>query len=104
MLILANGNLLTQDPRNPHAQALAIRNGRIVCCGDTDDLVAGAPAGTRVIDLSGRAVVPGFNDAHVHVWKVGHLLTSMVDLRPARSLREIKDKIQAAASKVPPGA
>ncbi len=57
--------IYTMDPARPRASNVAIANGRIVACGfDSLDYVTG-PA-TRVIDLHGRAVVPGFVDAHIH--------------------------------------
>ena len=64
------------------AQAVGVRDGRIAHVGTTADVARASPARrTRKIDLAGRTVVPGFNDAHAHIWKIGHLLTTMLDLR-----------------------
>lgn len=65
-LILANGKVFTGDAAQPSAEAIAIRGQRIVALGTSKDIVALADSKTRRIDLQGRLVTPGFNDAHVH--------------------------------------
>lgn len=99
-----NATVLTQDSTRPVANALWVRDGKIAAVGEKSDVEAALKAGTPRIDLGGRTVVPGFNDAHVHVWKVGHLLTSMLDLRGAKSLGGIRDAIGERARKAPAGA
>jgi predicted amidohydrolase YtcJ len=47
--------------------------------------------------LEGRTLLPGFNDAHVHVWKVGQLRTTMLDLRGVRSLAEVYRRVEERA-------
>ena len=65
-LILLNGKIFTSDPSRPHAAAIAVRGDRIQAVGNNDDLRKLADGKTRIIDLGGRTVVPGFNDAHAH--------------------------------------
>jgi hypothetical protein len=65
--VLLNGKVFTANPARPWAQALAIRGDRVVAVGDTPAVAGLAGSSTRRIDLGGRTVVPGFNDAHVHV-------------------------------------
>jgi len=65
--VLYHGKVFTADPGRPWAHAVAIRGGRIVAVGDDGPVRALAGPGTRSIDLGGRVVVPGFNDAHVHL-------------------------------------
>jgi predicted amidohydrolase YtcJ len=103
-LVLLGGHVLTQDPRRPRATALAVRDGRLTAVGDDDEVLARATAGTRRVALRGRTVVPGLVDAHAHIWKIGHLLTSMTDLRGAASLADLQDRIAAAAARLAPGA
>jgi len=102
-LIFRNGTLLTQDPARPVASALAAAGGRIVAVGRDQDVLHLSGPGTRTIDLGGRTLLPGFNDAHAHVWKIGHLLTTMVDLRGAASLVEIGNRLREAAERHPTG-
>ncbi len=65
--ILFNGKVFTANAAQPWAEALAIRGERIVAVGDTAAITARARPSTRRLDLGGRTVVPGFNDAHQHV-------------------------------------
>ncbi len=66
-LILHNGKFFTGDPQRPEAAALAIRGDRIVAVGDDETVLALAGADSERIDLHGRRVVPGINDAHEHL-------------------------------------
>ncbi len=102
--IFVNGTLLTQDVTNPRAEALAVEWGRISAIGARDDIENLVRPGTSRIDLGGRTLVPGFNDAHVHVWKLGHLLTTMLDLRGVEGIDSLKEKLRGAHQKLPPGA
>ncbi len=66
-LVLYNGKVFTADPGQPWAEAVAIRGERILAVGEDAEVLSFAGAGTRRFDLEGRVVVPGFNDAHVHL-------------------------------------
>ena len=66
-LILTGGRVWTGDPTNPEATALAIKGDHVVAVGDDATIAALADTGTRRIALHGRRVVPGINDAHVHL-------------------------------------
>lgn len=96
-----NGTLLTQDPTHPNAQALAMEAGKIIAVGSNDDILNLATAQTPKIDLAGRTLIPGFNDAHVHVWKVGHLLTTMLDVRGVNCMLSLQSQIQKFAAQLP---
>lgn len=76
------------------AEAVGILDGRIAAVGSAEELVKLAGPATRHIALGGRTVLPGFEDAHAHIWKMGHLLTSMVDLRRMQSLAELEEVLQ----------
>lgn len=67
-LIVTNARVLTLDPARPRASAVAVAGGRIVGVGDGDDARHWRGAGTRVIDAGGASVVPGFNEAHMHLF------------------------------------
>jgi len=95
-----NGTLLTQDSQSPLASALAVARGRIAAVGSLDDIENLAGPGTRRVDLGGRTLLPGFNDAHVHVWKVGHLLTTMVNLHGVKSISQLQDMLRSASRKL----
>lgn len=66
-LVLHGGRIWTGDEANPAATAIAIDDGLVTAVGDDAGILALADAGTQRIDLGGRRVVPGINDAHVHL-------------------------------------
>jgi len=65
-LVLCNGRVLTVDSENSVAQAVAIRGNRILMVGDDEEVRSTAGSTTEVIDLGGRAVLPGLMDIHIH--------------------------------------
>lgn len=95
-LILVNGKIFTSDAANPYVQALAIRGERIVAIGDSDKITALAGAAPRKIDLGGRTVIPGINDAHYHlgVTPANQLYLRFKSLDP--TLAEISETVRAA--------
>ena len=103
-LIFHGGVLLTQNPRQPTAQALAVADGKISAVGSDADIGSLAGPTTRKAHLGGRTLVPGFIDAHAHIWKIGQLLTSMVDLRRVESIPAIAELLRAAMATAGPEA
>ena len=101
-LILLNGKVWTVNPKQPEAEAAACIGNTIVAVGTTSEIKAWAGEKTRVIDLEGKRVVPGFNDAHVHFYSGGANL-SAVQLRTAQSDREFTERIRAFAARIPKG-
>jgi hypothetical protein len=101
-LVLLNGRVYTVDPARPWAEAVALRGDRIAAVGATEDIRPLAGARTRVIDLDGAFVTPGFNDGHVHVDSTGALLTgaNLLDIHEPDGFRE---RIAGAASQLPAG-
>src|SRR5437773_144156 len=65
-LVMTGGNVWTMDSRRPRAEAVAVAGGRIVAVGSSRDVGALRFPRTRRIDLNGRTLLPGFQDAHVH--------------------------------------
>lgn len=70
-LILKNAKIHTLDPQNPRAEAIAIGDERILSVGSEADAMRFQGPNTRVIDGSGRTVVPGLNDSHIHLIRGG---------------------------------
>jgi len=102
-VVLYNGTVITLA--NPAlAQAVGVRDGRIATVGTTADLLSLAGPHTKKIDLAGRTVVPGMNDAHAHIWKIGHLLTTMLDLRRVAGIDELVKSVKTFSARLPPGA
>ena len=59
-LILKNGRVITMAPASPRAEMVAVAGGRIIAVGTADDAESLTGPGTRVIDLAGRTLMPGF--------------------------------------------
>lgn len=101
MQIFFNGTILTQDARQLNAEAMAVSEGKIKAIGTLDELRPLQSHGGQMIDLHGKILVPGFIDAHVHIWKVGNLLTYMLDLRGVRSFEEMADRLLSYRQQFP---
>jgi hypothetical protein len=102
-LVLFNGAVLTMASSRT-ASAVLIRDGRIASVGESCKVLREAPPAARRIDLAGRALLPGFHDAHAHIWKIGHLLTTMLDLRKTRSIAQLSGQLRAQDARLPRGA
>lgn len=70
-LILFNGCFHTVDRQNPQASAVAIRDGKFLAVGDTDEVMRHRTPDSQVVDLNGRTVIPGLNDSHLHLIRGG---------------------------------
>ena len=70
-LILHGGNIITLDGGSRLAQAISVRSGHIAAVGDDAQLLKEAAPSTRLIDLKGHSVLPGFFDAHPHADRDG---------------------------------
>ena len=101
-LLLTNGTIYTLDADRPWAEAVAIRDQRIVAVGSTTDIGRWAGPGTRTIDLDGAFALPGFNDSHVHVEATGALLVG-VNLLDVHEPAAFTERIAAAARRLPAG-
>jgi predicted amidohydrolase YtcJ len=101
-MVLHNGAVWTVSERIPEVQALAISGGRILAVGTNAEMLALAGAGTRKVDLGGKRVTPGFNDAHCHPIESGveHLRKVACD---KSSIEAIQNDIRARAAQTPAG-
>ncbi|MEW6226068.1 MAG: amidohydrolase [Chloroflexota bacterium] len=101
-LILTGGRIFTADPAKTWAEALAVAGGRIVAIGGAGDVKPRIGPRSRVIDLRGRTVTPGFQDAHVHPTHAG-LARIRCELHGARG-REQYLRLVAAYARTHPDA
>lgn len=89
--IFHNGPIHT--PGSPSPEAIAVSGNKIKATGKLSELRSLANPATQWVDLQGKTLLPGFFDAHLHLWKVGDLLTFNLDLRGVQSIAEIQDKL-----------
>jgi predicted amidohydrolase YtcJ len=101
-LVLANGRILTLDPRRPVAAALAVAGGRVLATGSRGDVRRWRDRRTEVVDLRGATVVPGLVDAHAHLDREGLKLVHP-SLARCRSIADIQRLIGRLAAMRPPG-
>jgi predicted amidohydrolase YtcJ len=103
--ILHNGKVFTAEPCAPWAQAIAVEGQTILAVGSDADVLAAARPDSTVIDLGGRTVIPGLNDAHVHVLDPGGALVDSPAFipGPGPALAELLSDIAATAGATPPG-
>jgi predicted amidohydrolase YtcJ len=101
-LVALHGKVWTENPRQPEAEAFAVTGHRIAAVGSDAEIAKLAGPGTRVIDLQGRRVVPGFNDAHVHFFWGGQSLAS-VQLRDVTSRQQFTQRVADYARTRPAG-
>lgn len=100
---VVHGRLVTMDPARPHAEAMAVRRGRIVAVGTLAEARAAAGPGAREIGFSDGAVVPGLIDTHNHMHWTG-LQRTLVDLSAARSIADIQAAVRDWAARHPQAA
>ena len=100
-LVIINGKVLTIDKGNPMAEAVAVKGEKIMAVGTTKKIsgLIGKET-TKVIDASGRLVIPGFNDVHVHF---GPLDPDYIELRYTTDPSAITEKVKDQVSRSKPG-
>jgi predicted amidohydrolase YtcJ len=103
-IILKNANVITMDAACPRAELVAISDDCIFFVGNNSEAERLTGRFTKVIDCAGKTVVPGFNDAHLHLFSLIRKLLS-IDLSPekVRSIADIKEAVRKKAVTTPPG-
>ncbi|MDY3561381.1 amidohydrolase [Gemmata sp. JC673] len=99
-LIVHNGQVWTGDPKRPEAQAVAVWRDRIIKVGADADVKALAGPATKLIDLKGGRLVPGFYDSHVHFLSGGQSL-AQIDLKDAQDETEFGKRLTAFDKNTP---
>ena len=100
--VYRGGTVWTGVAGAPRAQAVAVKDGHVMAVGSDDDARAWIGTGTRIVELNGRALLPGFIDAHTHFIDGGFKLAG-VDLRDAATPQEFARRIGDFARTVSPG-
>lgn len=101
-LVLVNGNIYTGDAGLGRVEALAITEGKIAAAGTNEEIQHWVGESTRVLDLEGKFVMPGFNDAHTHFGSAGQGMLN-VNVEGTRSLAEFQERIRAHLHEFAPG-
>lgn len=100
--ILHRGRIHTVDPQQPLAEAVAVKDGRFLAVGADVAILPLAGAATQIVDLSGKAVLPGLFDSHNHLMQVG-VKRTRIRLDECRSPAEMMELVRQRAAETPPG-
>ena len=103
-LLLTNAKVVTLSPRQPYAEAVAVRGQAIYALGKTEEVLTLAGPGTRILDCQGMTLLPGFVDSHCHLLALASSLTSL-DCRPQEiaSIEALKQLVRRHAEQTPAG-
>jgi len=101
-IVFKNGNVYTANDKASRAEAIAVKADRIVFVGSNADAQKYVGQGTRVVDLKGGTVLPGFTDSHQHLSGVG-LREMTLNLEGTTSLEDFLAKVKARVDQAKPG-
>jgi hypothetical protein len=105
--IYINGTVITVDPTKPSAEAFAVTNGRFSAVGSTAEIRRLATPSTKIVDLKGMTVTPGFNDVHLHPAGAydedSPYYTPWLGPEKVHNMDELIAALKAKANKTPPG-
>lgn len=101
--ILTNGKIISADDKEHVYQAMAIRDGKIIALGKTSDMKTWQGAQTKVIDLKGKAVIPGLIDSHMHAIRAALSYSKEVHWFGVNSIEAALAKLKQAAAQAKPG-
>jgi predicted amidohydrolase YtcJ len=103
-LVLSGGRILTSDRRRPEAEAVGVRDGRIVAVDGVEEARAAAGPDARAVDLAGATLVPGFIDAHNHFLATAESFSAIDARDPSvHSTADLMALVDAAAERTEPG-
>ena len=99
-----HGRIYTNDPKHPWAEAMAVRDEKIFCVGTISQIMldCGGAQAPEVVQLKGLFVMPGFNDAHVHIGGAGRDKLN-IELNSAASIADIQKLVRDAVDRHHPG-
>jgi urease alpha subunit len=100
-LIVTNAKIATLDSASTVAQALAVREGRIVAVGANEAVEALAGSATRRLDAGGRTVIPGLIDSHIHAVRAGLTYATEVNWIGTKTIGEAMERLRQAAKARP---
>ncbi len=104
--VYLNGKILTIDPADSVAEALAVKGDKVLAVGSNSEIKELASGSTEVIDLRGKTLLPGINDSHTHAAMYGGSrppLTLDVGFPAVRSIADIKESVRARVAELGPG-
>ena len=103
-LIFTNANVITVDPQHPRAEFVAVKQEKILFTGLQDQIEDFSGPNTKIIDCSGKTIIPGFNDAHCHIFSYVRKITAVdLSLPNIKTIADIKIAVKEKAAQTPAG-
>ncbi|MCM2398326.1 amidohydrolase [Rhizobium sp. S95] len=99
-IIIKNAKVLTMDSDKPKAEAIALAGNKVLAVGTASEIEALATASTKVVDAGGATVMPGFNEAHMHIFP-GSVSLRQLNLHGVEGFEALKAAIQEYAAANP---
>ena len=99
---VVTGNIITLSDESPVVEAVGIKDGIIVALGTAEDIKSMASGNTEILDLTGKTILPGFIDTHVHAGFTGTSAMS-VNLEAAVSVQDVLERLKARIAQTPAG-
>jgi predicted amidohydrolase YtcJ len=97
--VFKGANIVTVDPKAPRAEAVAMKDGKLIGVGSDSDIEGLIGPNTRVHDMRGKTIIPGFIDAHIHVLSSGvrHVMAADCDLRSVAAIQAaLRERVETA--------
>jgi predicted amidohydrolase YtcJ len=101
-IVFKNGTIYTADGNSSTAEAVAVKDGLIIAIGSTEEISGHEGSDTRVVDLAGKTMTPGFIESHGHLMGVGYNKLEL-DLMYVKTYDELVQKVAEAVEKAEPG-
>ena len=101
-LVVQNAQIYTVDDENLEAEAMAVRDGRILFVGSNEEVKKYIGSATEVVDAGGKFIMPGFMEGHGHIHGLGSSLENL-NLTKAQSFDEIVNLVKQAVERTEPG-
>jgi predicted amidohydrolase YtcJ len=101
-IVFIDGNIYTMNERQPRAEAIAVKDGRVVFVGSNAEAKKYQTPGVRTVDLAGKTVVPGLTDSHCHIFGIGEREMNL-NLEGANTLEDFLAKVKERVAKTERG-
>ncbi|MBC7889082.1 MAG: amidohydrolase family protein, partial [Ferruginibacter sp.] len=102
-IIITNGKVITLNPENKMAEAIAISGNKIIAVGNTTDLLPLKTVTTKVIDARGKTIIPGLSDNHLHIIRGGRFFNLELRWDGVKTLKRALQMLREQAARTPKG-
>jgi predicted amidohydrolase YtcJ len=102
-LIITNAKVAVMDASRNFAEAIAVKDGKVLQTGTTEDILALKGNSTKVLDAKGKTLIPGLNDSHLHLTRGGRFFNAELRWDGVKSLKRALEMLKEQAARTPEG-